>query len=53
MNVLQVGTIESSLADVLAAKYPVLQLPDDATRADFVAEHGRSVVAVVDSGPPV
>jgi lactate dehydrogenase-like 2-hydroxyacid dehydrogenase len=52
MNVLQVGTIEPSLADVLAAKYQALQLPNDATRADFLAEHGRSVAAIVDSGPP-
>lgn len=52
MNVLQVGTIEPSLADAITAKYPVLQLPNDATRADFLAEHGRSVVAIVDSGPP-
>jgi len=42
MNVLQVGTIEPSLADILAAKYQALQLPNDATRADFLAEHGRS-----------
>lgn len=53
MNVLQVGTIEPSLADVLAAKYQVLQLPNDAARADFLAEHGESVAAIVDSGPPV
>jgi lactate dehydrogenase-like 2-hydroxyacid dehydrogenase len=52
MNVLQVGTIEPSLASVLTAKYQVLQLPNDARRADFLAKHARSVFAIVDSGPP-
>jgi lactate dehydrogenase-like 2-hydroxyacid dehydrogenase len=52
MKVLQVGTIETSLTDALSAKYQVLQLPSDALRADFLAEHGESVAAIVDSGPP-
>jgi lactate dehydrogenase-like 2-hydroxyacid dehydrogenase len=52
MNVLQVGAIEPSLADVLAAKYQVLQLPEAAPRVDFLAEHGESVAVIVDSGPP-
>ncbi len=52
MKVLQVGTIETSLTDALSAKYPVLQLPNDAARAGFLAEHGESVAAIVDSGPP-
>jgi len=52
MSVLQVGKIESSLADALKAKYRALQLPNDSTRAPFLAEHGPSVTAIVDSGPP-
>jgi lactate dehydrogenase-like 2-hydroxyacid dehydrogenase len=52
MSVLQVGTIEQSLADALAARYQVLRIPSDATRADFLAEHGESVAAIVDSGLP-
>jgi lactate dehydrogenase-like 2-hydroxyacid dehydrogenase len=52
MSVLQVGHIEPSLADALVANYQVLQLPDDSSRADFVAEHGASVTAIVDFGPP-
>jgi lactate dehydrogenase-like 2-hydroxyacid dehydrogenase len=52
MSVLQVGRIEPSLANALAAKYEVLQLPDDSSRAAFVAKHGASVTAIVDFGPP-
>jgi len=52
MNILQVGTIEPSVADVLAAKYQVLQLPNDDTRVAFLAEHGASITAIVDFGPP-
>ena len=52
MSVLQVGKIESSLADALKAKYQALQLPNDSTRSSFLAEHGPSVTAIVDSGPP-
>jgi lactate dehydrogenase-like 2-hydroxyacid dehydrogenase len=51
MNVLQVGKIESSLADALKTKYEALQLPDDSTRNSFLAEHGPSITAIVDSGP--
>jgi lactate dehydrogenase-like 2-hydroxyacid dehydrogenase len=51
MSVLQVGRIERSLASALAAKYQVLQLPDDSSRAAFVAEHGASVTAIVCFGP--
>ena len=52
MSVLQVGKIESSLADALKAKYQALPLPEDSTRSSFLAEHGPSVTAIVDSGPP-
>jgi hypothetical protein len=39
MSVLQVGTIEPSLATALAAKYQALQLPNDPIRTAFLAEH--------------
>jgi lactate dehydrogenase-like 2-hydroxyacid dehydrogenase len=52
MSVLQVGRLEPSLAAALAAKYQVLQLPDDSSRAAFVAEHAASVTAIVCFGPP-
>jgi len=52
MSVLQVGRIEPSLANALAAKYEVLQLPDDSSRAAFLAEHAMSVTAIVSFGPP-
>ena len=51
MSVLQVGKIELSLANALAAKYQVLQLPDDSSRAAFLAERGMSVTAIVCFGP--
>src|SRR4029077_19106792 len=41
-----------SLDAALAAKYEVLQLPDDSSRAAFMAKHGASVTAIVDFGPP-
>jgi lactate dehydrogenase-like 2-hydroxyacid dehydrogenase len=52
MSVLQVGRLEPALANALAAKYQVLQLPDDSSRTAFIAEHGASVTAIVDFGPP-
>jgi lactate dehydrogenase-like 2-hydroxyacid dehydrogenase len=52
MSVLQVGVTEPSLTNALAAKYQVLQLPDDSTRDAFLAEHAASVTAIVDFGPP-
>jgi lactate dehydrogenase-like 2-hydroxyacid dehydrogenase len=52
MSVLRVGRIELSLANALAAEYQALQLPNDPTRTAFLAEHGASVIAIVDSGPP-
>jgi hypothetical protein len=51
MSVLQVGSTDPSLAKALAAKYEVLQLPDDSSRADFVAEQAASVTAIVCFGP--
>jgi lactate dehydrogenase-like 2-hydroxyacid dehydrogenase len=52
MSVLQVGKLERSLANALEAKYQALQLPNDSTRTAFLTEHGESVTAIVDSGPP-
>jgi len=52
MNVLLVGTIEPSLARTVETKYTALQLPNDPTRTAFLAEHGASVTAIVDFGPP-
>ena len=43
--------MEPSLANALAAKYQVLQLPDDSSRAAFMAEHAASVTAIVCFGP--
>lgn len=42
------GKLEPSLAGALAAKYQSSQLPDDASRAAFLAEHKDSVRAIVD-----
>jgi lactate dehydrogenase-like 2-hydroxyacid dehydrogenase len=52
MSVLQVGKIEPSLANALETKYQALQFPNDSTQTAFLAEHGASVTAIVDSGPP-
>src|SRR3954467_9172434 len=52
MNVLLVGTIEPSLAHAVEVKYQALQMPNDSTRTSFLAEHGASVTAIVDCGPP-
>ena len=52
MSVLQVGTIEPTLANTLAVKYQALQLPDDSSSDAFLAEHAASVTAIVSSGPP-
>lgn len=52
MNVLLVGTVEPSLAKAVGTKYQTLQLPKDATRTAFLAEHAVSITAIVDGGPP-
>ena len=52
MGVLQVGDLEPSLTEALAAKYQPVRLPDADQRAAFLAEHGASVTAIVASGPP-
>jgi lactate dehydrogenase-like 2-hydroxyacid dehydrogenase len=52
MGVLQVGTLDPSLAEALASKHQSLQLPDGADRDGFLAEQGGSVTVVVTSGPP-
>jgi lactate dehydrogenase-like 2-hydroxyacid dehydrogenase len=50
MTVLQVGTVEPSLAEELAANYELLQLPDHPERAGFVAQYGASITVIVDGG---
>jgi lactate dehydrogenase-like 2-hydroxyacid dehydrogenase len=52
MAVLQVGNLPPSLAHVLAVKYEVLQFPNYSSRSRFLAQHGASVTAIVDFGPP-
>ena len=52
MSVLQVGTIDPSLANALEAKYQALQLPNGPPLTAFLAEHGASVTVIVDFGPP-
>jgi lactate dehydrogenase-like 2-hydroxyacid dehydrogenase len=52
VDILEVGTLEPSLAEGLAAKYQPLRLPDGPERAAFLAEHGPSITAAVVSGPP-
>jgi lactate dehydrogenase-like 2-hydroxyacid dehydrogenase len=49
-TVLQVGEVPPPLAEALTAKYDALVLPLSAGRADFLAEHGASVKAIVDAG---
>jgi lactate dehydrogenase-like 2-hydroxyacid dehydrogenase len=44
--------MEPSLAGALKTKYQVLQLPDDSSRAAFMAKHAASVTAIVCFGPP-
>jgi lactate dehydrogenase-like 2-hydroxyacid dehydrogenase len=52
MSVLQVGTIEPSLANALAVKYQALQLPNDSSLEAFLTDHALSVTAIVSFGPP-
>jgi lactate dehydrogenase-like 2-hydroxyacid dehydrogenase len=52
MDILEVGTLDPSLGDALAAKYLPLRLPDGSQRDAFLAKHGSSIVAAVVSGPP-
>jgi lactate dehydrogenase-like 2-hydroxyacid dehydrogenase len=49
-RVLQVGPLKPSLAATLGDTYGASILPTDATRADFLADHGGDVTAVVTSG---
>lgn len=51
-DLLEVGTLERSLAAALAAKYQPLRLPAGPGRDAFLAEHGPSIIAAVVSGPP-
>lgn len=49
-RILQVGPLKPSLTTTLAERYDALVLPDDDTRAAFLAEHGPSIGAVVTTG---
>jgi lactate dehydrogenase-like 2-hydroxyacid dehydrogenase len=49
-RILQVGPLKPSLAATLAERYDALALPDDDTRAAFLAEHGPAIGAVVTTG---
>jgi lactate dehydrogenase-like 2-hydroxyacid dehydrogenase len=50
-RILQVGPLKPSLADTLRTRYDALVLPDDAgARAEFLADSGADVTAVVTSG---
>jgi lactate dehydrogenase-like 2-hydroxyacid dehydrogenase len=52
VRVLQVGELESRLAETLAAKYDALVLPADGSRAEFLSAHAASVRAIVEAGSP-
>jgi lactate dehydrogenase-like 2-hydroxyacid dehydrogenase len=52
MDILEVGTLDPSLADALAAKYLPLRLPEGPQRDAFLAKHEASITAAVVSGPP-
>lgn len=49
-RILQVGPLKPSLAETLTDRYDALVLPDDDSRAAFLAEHGPSIGAVVTTG---
>lgn len=49
-RILQVGPLKPSLAATLTDRYDALVLPDDESRAAFLAEHGPSIGAVVTTG---
>ena len=49
-RILQVGPLKPSLAATLTDRYDALVLPDDDSRAAFLAEHGPSIGAVVTTG---
>lgn len=52
MRILTVGDLVPPLSAALDARFHPLKLPDDSSRDAFLAAHGASVVAIVDSGPP-
>ncbi|MCW2651234.1 MAG: lactate dehydrogenase-like oxidoreductase [Mycobacterium sp.] len=52
VSVLQTGELGPELAEALAARHAVLQMPDVGQRA-FLKEHGSSVTAIVTSGAGV
>ncbi len=50
VEILQVGTLESTLAAELAGKYETLRLPDGDDRAAFLAEHAAGIRVIISSG---
>jgi lactate dehydrogenase-like 2-hydroxyacid dehydrogenase len=51
-EILQVGTLEATLAAELAAKYEPLLLSADGDRAAFLAEHAGTIRVIVTNGRP-
>ncbi|HZE14249.1 MAG TPA: 2-hydroxyacid dehydrogenase [Mycobacterium sp.] len=49
-GVLQVGELEPTFEDELAARYEIPKLPDGSQRAEFLAEHTADIRVVVTSG---
>lgn len=49
-TVLQVGGLPPALAQAVAAKYDVAELPTGDGRQAFLAEHAASIIAIVDAG---
>ena len=49
-RILQVGPLKPSLGATLTDRYDALVLPDEDSRAAFLAEHGPSIGAVVTTG---
>jgi hypothetical protein len=52
MTILTVGHLMAPLGAALDERFHPLKLPDDSSRDAFLAAHGASVVAIVDTGPP-
>jgi lactate dehydrogenase-like 2-hydroxyacid dehydrogenase len=51
-EILQVGTLESTLAAELAEKYEPLRLPAGDDRAAFLTEHAATIRVIITSGGP-
>jgi lactate dehydrogenase-like 2-hydroxyacid dehydrogenase len=53
VEILQVGSLESTLATEFAKKYEPLLLPGDDDRAAFLAEHADTVRVIITNGRPI